>query len=305
MTRATLVLDAHAPLAEGPLWHPEERVLYWTSLLRGELHRFDPSSGGDEVVHRGRTLGCFALSAGGGFILGTDEGLFTWRRGEAPAPLQAFAADDPSLRLNDGKVDPWGRMWVGSNAWEFTPGAGALRRLDGDGSLHVVLDGLTLPNGLDWAEGGARMYFTDSFSERVWLFEVDKDGTLNGRRDVAVIANDSSSAHGMTLPDGLCSDADGNVWVAVYGAGEVRCVSPAGRLLDVVSVPVLATTSCTFGGDDLHTLYITTGPAAPGAEASEPHAGGIFACRPGVAGLPATPYGARTKPSSPGPDSTA
>ncbi|MHB8718850.1 MAG: SMP-30/gluconolactonase/LRE family protein [Candidatus Dormibacteria bacterium] len=305
MSRATLVLDAHAPLAEGPLWHRDERALYWTSLLRGELHRFDPDSGTDEVVHRGRTLGCFAFTAGGGFILGTDEGLFTWRRGEAPVPLQAFAAGDPTMRLNDGKVDPKGRMWVGSNAWEFTPGAGALRRLDTDGALHVVLDGLTLPNGLDWAGGGTRMYFTDSFSERVWLFDVDEGGTLHARRDVAVIANDTSSAHGLVAPDGLCTDAEGNAWVAVYGAGEVRCVSPAGQLLEVVSVPVLAATSCTFGGDDLQTLYITTGPAAPGAEASEPHAGGIFACRPGVAGLAATPYGLVAPPSAPAADSTA
>ena len=290
MTAAELVLDAHAPLAEGPTWNALDRRLYWTSLLAGELHRFDPVTGTDEVLHSGRTLGCFGLTRDGGFLLGTDEGLFRWAPGGEPQPLHPFAAGDETIRLNDGKTDPHGRFWVGSNAWDFAAGRGALRRLDRDGSLHVVLDGLRLPNGLDWTAEGGVMYFADSYTARVWAFDVDDDGGLHRRRDLVVIPDDTASPHGLVAPDGLCSDAEGNAWVAVYGAGEVRCIGPDGWLQEVVRVPVLATTSCAFGGDDLGTLFVTTGPPVPGDAASEPHAGGIFACRPGVRGLAATPY---------------
>lgn len=291
MTDVELVLDARAALAEGPTWHAGDGCLYWTSLPAGELHRFDPATGVDDVLITGRTLGCFAFARDDRFVLGTDQGLFRWTPGADPQPLHPFAADDETIRLNDGKVDPHGRFWVGSNNWEFTPGQGALRRLDVDGSLHTVLDSLTLPNGLDWTADGSGMYFADSFSERVWAFDVDGDGSLRNRRDLHVVANDLTSPHGLVAPDGLCSDADGNAWIAVYGAGEVRCVAPDGVLAEVVRVPVLATTSCAFGGPDLGTLFITTGPPVPRDPQSEPHAGGIFACRPGARGLPATTYG--------------
>ena len=289
MTDVELVLDAHAALAEGPTWHAGEQALYWTNLPAGELHRFDPATGADDVVHTGRTLGCFAFVRDGGFVLGTDEGLSRWAPGEAPRPLHPFAAGDDSIRLNDGKVDPDGRFWVGSNAWDVTAGRGTLRRLDTDGSLHTVLDSLTLPNGLDWTDGGAVMYFADSFSERVWAFDVDDSGGLRNRRDLYAIVNDTNSPHGLVAPDGLCTDADGNIWLAVYGAGEVRCIGPDGSVREVVPVPVLAVTSCAFGGDDLGTLYITTSAQGlPDDHGTD--AGSVFAVQPGVRGLPVVPF---------------
>jgi sugar lactone lactonase YvrE len=281
MTAPELVLAAGAALAEGPTWHPTEQVLYWTDLVRGELHRFDPRSGADETVHRGRTLGCFGLRAGGGFVLGTDEGIFRLLDGGEPEPVHAFLRDDPDRRLNDGKVDPQGRFWFGSNRWDFRAGAGALHVLDGT-RLETRLPDLSLPNGIDWSPDGRTMYHADSLGEWLDAFEFDPaTGALGSRRRVATLKNVSDSPLGYTVLDGLAVDAAGNIWVAVYGSGEVRCYSPSGEVLEVVKVPALAAASVTFGGPDLDVLYIATGASE---NEHQPEAGAILACSPGVKG---------------------
>lgn len=282
---AEVVLRSRAALAEGPLWHPHDQVLYWTDLLRGELHRFEPGPGRDEVVHGGRTLGCFGFRAGGGFVLGTDEGLFRLLAGSAAEPVQPFLREDPERRLNDGKVDPEGRFWCGSNRWDFAAGGGALHRLGRDG-LTTALGGLALPNGIDWSPDGRTMYHADSIRGSVEAYDFDPaSGSLGPGRAVIAMPNDDSSPLGTTVFDGLAVDSAGNLWIAIYGCGEVRCVTPVGSVLEVVRVPALATSSVAFGGADLGTLYITTGSSEGDAQ---PDAGSIFACRPGATGQPAS-----------------
>jgi len=275
-----LALAARAELAEGPLWHPAEQALYWTDLTRGDLHRFDPAAGTDEVVHSGRTLGCFGFRAGGGFVLGTDEGVFRLLPGGAPEPVQPFLRDDPDRRLNDGKVDPQGRFWVGSNRWDFAAGAGALHVLSSDGALEDRLANETLPNGLDWSPDGRTFFHADSYGEFIDAFEFDPErGELGARRRVATQRVDTSAPVGVTVFDGLTVDAEGNIWAAIYGLGAVRCYGPDGRLLEVVEMPEPAPASVAFGGADLRTLFITTAGGDHGS-------GSIYALRPGAAGKP-------------------
>ena len=282
MPPAEVVCPARAGLAEGPTWHPGEQKLYWTDLVRGELHRTDPATGTDELVHAiGGMLGCFALREGGGYLLGTQDGLFRLLDGELTA-VDAFLQDDPSRRLNDGKTDPQGRFWFGSNANDFTLAAGALHVLEPNGTLRTEVTGLALPNGLDWSPDGRTMYHADSIGESIDAYDFDPAaGSLSNRRRVVTLPDDTASPLGHTVFDGLATDAEGNLWVAIYGIGEVHCYSPAGAELEVVEVPALATTSVAFGGDGLRTLFVTTG--SPGEELE---AGSIFALEPGVAGQP-------------------
>jgi sugar lactone lactonase YvrE len=196
----------------------------------------------------------------------------------------------PGNRFNDGRCDPAGRFWAGSMSLRFRtePGRGTLYRLAPDGSVTPVLRDITLSNGLGWSPTGDRMYYIDSTAQRVDVLDFDlANGTASNRRPLIEIAA------GDGMPDGLTVDADGFLWVAVWGSGTIRRYSPAGELERLVRVPVSQVTSCAFGGRDLEDLYITSEGAdmTPEAQRAEPHYGGLFVCRAGVRGLPPAAYG--------------
>lgn len=185
--------------------------------------------------------------------------------------------------MNDGGCDPQGRFYCGSMAYDATPGAGALFRLDPDLSVHRVLSGVTISNGIHWHRGGRLVYHTDTMTGRVDVYDFDPGiGEFSGRRVFTTIDDGSG------LPDGMAIDEDGGVWVALWQGGGVRRYDERGRLSERIEVPVHLTTACTFGGLDRATLFITTSRQGLGASA-EAAAGAVFAIRPGVVGqeLPA------------------
>jgi sugar lactone lactonase YvrE len=186
---------------------------------------------------------------------------------------------DDDVRMNEGGCDPDGRFYCGSMAYDARPGAGTLYRLDPDASTTVVLRGVTISNGLEWTPDGGRAYYVDTPTGRIDLFDYDRDAGLTGRRPfVSVPADDGH-------PDGLTVDAEGGVWVALYGGAAVRRYTPDGRLDLVVELPTPHVTACTFGGPDLDELFITTSQEnlAPG---SDPLAGSLFRASVGVTGRP-------------------
>ena len=184
---------------------------------------------------------------------------------------------DGRVRMNEGGCDPDGRFYCGSMAYDQRPGAAALYRLDPDRSVRLVLDGVTVSNGMEWSPDGTLVYYNDSAEGRVDDFDYDERSGLRNRRAFAHVAGGR--------PDGLTVDAAGSVWVALYGGGEVRCYRPDGALADVVQVPASNVTACTFGGPRLDRLYITTSREglAPG---DEPLAGSLFVAVVGVTGRP-------------------
>jgi sugar lactone lactonase YvrE len=193
-------------------------------------------------------------------------------------------ADVPTNRMNDGKCDPGGRFWAGTMAFEVTPGAAALYRLDPDLQVTRVVSGVTLSNGLGWSLDGRQMFYIDSMSHGVDVFDFEPaDGSLGERRRLITIAPDEG------LPDGMTVDAEGCLWVALHGSGSIRRYTPDGHVDRVVRVPPTMVTSCAFGGPDLTDLYITTMNLGLSEEArrAQPLAGGLFRCQPGVRGLPA------------------
>jgi sugar lactone lactonase YvrE len=189
----------------------------------------------------------------------------------------------PALRSNDGACDAAGRFWIGTMAFDQTPGAGALYRYDGN--LERVLDKVTLSNGIGWTRDDTRMYYIDSPVQRVDLFDFElASGRVHDRRPFVSI--DESDG----IPDGLTVDDEGGVWVALYGGSCVHRYDESGRLDAVLDVPAENVTSCCFGGDDGRSLFVTT--AAPD--------GNVYVTRPGVSGPPAHVFhagGTRTAPS--------
>ncbi|MET9600853.1 SMP-30/gluconolactonase/LRE family protein [Streptomyces sp. NPDC006459] len=285
-------------LTEGPVWHAGRGDLLWVDITAGLVHRAPlvardddsglPDLGDRTTISLDRPVGAVALCASGGLLaaaatsfLRVDE---AGRATEFAAP--AVPDDGTPRRFNDAKCDPSGRLLAGTMAYDATPGAGTLYRLDPDGTVTTVLSPVTISNGLGWSPDGRLLYYADSPTHRVDVFDHDPvTGTLSARRPFA----DTSPAG---MPDGLAVDTEGRVWVAVWGAGQVRAYTPDGALHAVVTVPASQVSSCAFAGPDLDLLIITT--AADGLTAAQlaaqPHAGRIFICRPGATGLPVTPF---------------
>ena len=188
-----------------------------------------------------------------------------------------------AVRMNDGGCDPDGRFYCGSMAYDETPGAGSLYRLDPDGTTTVVLSGVTISNGLAWSPDGTRAYYVDTPTRRVDVFDYDPGTGLTGRRPWAVVPD------GPGVPDGLTVDADGGVWTALWGGGAVCRFTGAGQLDGVVELPVPRVTACAFGGPALTTLYVTTSRLQTDTD-RYPAAGAVFAVDVGVRGLPVRPF---------------
>lgn len=277
-----VALAAQASLAEGPLWDEHTSTLLFIDIDRGEVHRFDPASGRVHSFGTGETLGTAVLDADGGLLLaGTRHLLRGGADGAALAPIPGTEVTG-EVRFNDGKVDPWGRLVVGTNDLEFHRPIAALHRLDADGSFRTLIEGVTISNGLDWSADGRAFFYADSGTKRVDAIDLGDDGELRLDTRRPVVSFDDGQVGG---PDGLCLDAEGGIWVACWPRSAVHRYTPAGDLDVVVPLPVRAATSVAFGGPDLGDLYITTGTYAEGGDGRpEPHAGDLFVVRPGVTG---------------------
>jgi sugar lactone lactonase YvrE len=297
--RATpqLVADARATLGEGPTWDAARGVVWWVDILAGRVHRFDPRTGEDREIDVGSAVGAVALRRDGTLLLAVAEGLATLdpdagAGGAGGAALVRLGEPGDGQRCNDGKTDPAGRYWIGRMALDGTPGAGTLQRVDPDLAVTTHLDGLAIPNGLGWSPDGRTMYYVDSAWGEVRAFPYDREtGAMGEGRSLVRIAAIDGLSEG-SVPDGMTIDAEGCPWVAIWGGGCVVRVAPDGTVLDRVELPVSHVTSCTFGGDDLADLYVTTARAGldPDRLAREPLAGGLFRCRPGVRGLAPVPF---------------
>jgi len=277
-----------AVLGEGPYWVPEDDCLLWVDIHRGQLHRTYFPSGEAITMDLGAvsaafpTVGGGILTAGGSELalhLPAERGEHWTRRVIAEVPARA------GIRFNDAGVDPAGRVWVGSMHIDESEPLGELYRLDAGGVLTTVVKGVTVSNGLAWSPDGSRMYYADSPMRRIDMFDYDPaTGEAFQRRVFA----DLSAFDG--VPDGLTVDADGCVWVAIWGGGVLRRFAPDAALDAVLQVPVSQPTSCAFGGPGMADLYITS--ASVGLTEAElkaqPLAGRLLRLRPGPVGLPST-----------------
>jgi sugar lactone lactonase YvrE len=265
-------------LSEGPRWDEERQELLWVDILGRGFHRATlAADGGPDQVRSmalDRHVGAVAPVAGGGYVLAAGQGFLFVDDDGSVRDLAQPEAGRADVRMNDGACDPQGRFWAGTMAYDESPGAGALYRLELDGRCSTVLTGMTISNGIGWSPDGATMYLSDSGTGLVEAFDFDGDtGAIGGRRTLVQVDRPGAA------PDGLTVDEEGDVWVGLYGGWAVERYRPDGSLRGSVDIPAAQATSCAFGGPDLSTLFVTTGRERLGEAALErqPDAGRVFA----------------------------
>src|SRR6056297_1117803 len=269
----------NADLGEGPLWDHRGRCLWWVDITTSAVHRFDPATGvTTSVTCSERSVSMVVLASEGRLVVATERGLGVLDATTGGVERLGDLSPGDGIRMNDGNVDPSGRLWVGSMHLDFVTDAAALFVVDRHGH-RTVLDAVTCSNGIGWSPDGSTMFYVDTFTMRLDAFDVDlATGEVSGRR--AVVEFDPAQGG----PDGIAIDAEGAIWVAVWDGGAVRRYLPDGTLDAVVEMPVARPTCPEFGGDDLDVLYVT-------AATDEAAAGGLFRVGDvGVRGLAATEF---------------
>jgi sugar lactone lactonase YvrE len=259
--------------------------LRWVDLDRGAV--LSLSGGGTldtSTVERIETpsavAGFIRPRTGGGWVVSTERGLaFAEDVDEVPSELLELWTD-PGIRSNDGGVAPDGSLLVGTIHWDEVPGAATLFRLSTERVLSTLIRDVTVSNGVDFTVDGSLGYYADSPTRTIDRIILD-GGTLVSREPFVTLAE------GAGYPDGLTVDADGNVWVACWAGSAVHAYSSAGELIEVIELPATQVTACTFGGDDLSTLFITTSRRD---QPDQPEAGALFAVETGYRGQPVRPY---------------
>lgn len=289
---AELLNDVGATLGEGPTWDARTGELTSVDIVTGRVFVHDADGRGQATYDVGGHVGSALPAEAGGWLLVRADGFALLHRDGSIDPLLEVEADRPELRFNDAKCDPWVQALAGTMRYDTAPGAATLYRLEGDPdgaspgpstlTARILMQGVGLANGLGWNDTGDTMYFIDSLSQSVVRYDYAPDAERlgPGHQVVGIARRDG-------LPDGMCVDVAGNLWVALYGGGAVHCFRPDGTLDTVVRVPVPCPTSVAFGGLVGDRLFITT---AGGGDQRDNGAGGVWTVDPGVAGPPAVPW---------------
>jgi sugar lactone lactonase YvrE len=262
---------------EGPVWSDDWGGLRWVDMLDGDIL----SLGADDSIGRRHVDDVAAIvrpRRGGGAVLGIERGFALEDADGTVTRLgDLWVGDD--VRMNEGGCDPDGRFYCGSMAYDQRTGAGSLYRLDADGEVTVVLENVTISNGLDWSPDDSLAYYIDTPTRQVSLFDYDSGQGLTGRRTFVDIPREQGD------PDGLAVDVEGGIWVALFKGSAVHRYTAAGKLDDVIEVAARQVTACCFGGPNLDRLYITTSRENLEPD-DDPLAGSLFTAMPGVTGLP-------------------
>ena len=282
-------------LSEGPRWHEERQELLWVDILGRQLHRGSLASDGSlervVTIAIDRHVGAAAPAVRGGYVLAAGQGFLFVDEDGSVRELAQPEAGRTNVRMNDGACDAQGRFWAGTMAYDESPGAGTLYRLELDGKCTAVLTGLTIANGIGWSPDAQTMYLNDSGTGCVEAFSFDTaSGAISERR--TLVHSDQPGV----VPDGLTVDEEGGIWVALWGGGSVNRYAPDGALLASLRLPVERPTSCAFGGPDRATLFVTTARAGldDEARARQPDSGRVFSIVGlGIRGLPCQPYRGR------------
>jgi sugar lactone lactonase YvrE len=276
-----VAVAAEAQLGEGPTWDAATERLLWVDILAAEVHRLDPTDGSDAVLHTPQHVGAAKPRSAGGIVVNLCDGVGLYDPDGTLTWLVRWPSD--GCRGNDAAVDVAGHLWAGTMRYDEAPGGGRLRRVDGTGEVVEVLGDVTVSNGIGWSPDGHLMYYVDSPTRRVDVFDVDADtGLVAGRRPFVQLAAETAGA-----PDGLTVDADGCVWVALWDGGAVHRYSPLGALDRRVELPVTRPTACAFGGAALADLYVTTARVGLNEAqlGAQPHAGSVLVLAAAGSGL--------------------
>ncbi|NWG05245.1 MAG: SMP-30/gluconolactonase/LRE family protein [Chloroflexi bacterium] len=277
--QAELLFDAKALLGEGPIWDARTQTLYWIDILEKRVY-----AEGNVLAQLDDFIGCIAPRVHGGLVLTTRFGFASLEVEPVKLTPLASPADEPATnRFNDGKCDPRGRFLAGTMNLNETDPTGSLYSFDGS-SITKLLGGVTISNGMAWSPDHKTFYYIDTPTREVKAFDYDVEtGAIANPRVVIRVID------GLGWPDGMTSDMQGNLWIAMWGGAQVTKWDPAsGQLLKRIPVPAKNVSSCVFGGKNRNELYLTS--ARKGLDeialAEYPLTGGVFRLETDVEGMP-------------------
>ena len=273
-----LVADYQCITGEGPLWHPDEKRVYWLDIPTGRMFRYEPATGKHEQCYQGEVVGGFTIQDDGALLLFMARGAVKiWREGQLTTVIEEIP-DERTTRFNDVIADPMGRVFCGTMPTKER--LGRLYRLDPDGTLTKLLEGIGCSNGMGFTPDRKHMYYTDSPKREIYIFDYDQDSGAITNRRVFV-----RTPEGEGIPDGMTVDAEGYVWGARWDGGCLVRYAPDGTEVLRIQFPAKKVSSVTFGGEDYTDIYVTTA----GGNKKETEgwgAGGLFRINLGIRGVP-------------------
>jgi len=273
-----LVADYACKTGEGPLWHPQEKKVFWCDIPNGRLFSYDPSSDRHEQLYHGDVIGGFTIQEDGKLLLFMARGAIRiYDKGGFITIVDEIPGETAS-RFNDVIADPEGRVFCGT--MPSPDHLGKLYRLDTDGSLTEVLDEIGCSNGMGFTPDRKQMYYTDSTARKVYLLDYDaSSGDLSNQR----VFRDFGAEEG--VPDGMTVDAEGHIWSARWDGHCLVRYNPTGTEVARVEFPARKVSSVTFGGDAYADAYVTTA-GGDDKQNEGTGAGGLFQVNLGVTGVP-------------------
>jgi sugar lactone lactonase YvrE len=281
--KAEPLTSAIAHHGEGAVWDDRTGQVLWVDMLAGRVLKTDPSDGVTTAVPVGSPIAACVRPTGTDALLVARRSDVCILAADGELRVLATLCEQPGIQLNEGGCDPLGRFIVGSLAEDERPGAGCLWQVEGNGRSRLLFDDVTISNGVAFSGDGGSMFYVDTATDRIDEYPYDvQTGELCPRRTFADIRALELTGN----PDGICTDAEDGVWVALWEGRSVARIDSSGRVDAVIDVPTLNVTSCSFGGAELDTLFITTSAY----DDPSPGAGVLYACKPGVKGRLAHPF---------------
>lgn len=280
MLKPQTVTSICSNLGEGPFWY--KKAIYWVDILSKKIYRYFPEQDNVEEMQLDQYIGTFAPRENGGFVLAMKNGFsFLDKFNGTVTHIADPEIDKPNNRFNDGKCDMSGRFWAGTMSLDKSLNQGALYMMDTDYQVYRKHYPATISNGICWSSDNKFMYYIDTPTHRVVMFEFNLEtGEIKNPKPIIVIDSKEGS------PDGMTIDSDGNLWIALWGGNAVVCYNPkTSELLHKINLPVSQVTSCCFGGTKLNELYITTAKLE-----QEPLSGRLFKIKLNVQGLPTNSF---------------
>jgi len=253
-----IIIDYCNQVGEGPLWHPYEKRLYWVDITGGKMFWYDPATKAHEQFFEGKTVGGFTIQKDGSFLLFMENGSIALLKNNRMEYLLSEIEEERGMRFNDVVTDPKGRVFAGtmhqdSNVALKGKRLGNLYRVDKDMSIHKVLTGTKIPNGMGFNLDHTEMYYTDTGAKSIYSFNYDKNtGNISNQKTLITVDGKSG------LPDGMTVDSNGDIWSARAGGFTLNHYSPKGKELQSIQFPALMVSSVTFGGENLDDIYVTT-----------------------------------------------
>lgn len=277
-----LLFDANANLGESPAWDEKTQTLYWVDILAKRVHAW--KDGRDDFLQLDEFIGCLAPRRDGGLVAALHASFWTLGLAAGKETFLASVNEPATNRFNDGKCDPAGRLLAGTMDMGEKAASGALYSLAAGQSPRKLLDGVRISNGLAWSPDYKIFYYIDTPTRQVRAFDYDLDtGNISNPRVVVEIPSE------MGFPDGMTSDMEGRLWIALWGGSRVSKWNPlTGRLEAEIAIPAPHVTACVFGGPRRNILYVTSARVGldESALAANPLSGALFQIQTQTTGMP-------------------